>query len=377
MKIRKILFVFFLTSLAITFGQKKKRRAHFIITSEFNHIIFEPNTILLNGIKKTLKTYLKPGNYSLLIKHPGYKTLKEKIYIPNGRGVYFVKKKMVPKQRLLLFFPLDMRKNISPKEIKLNGKNLNYPYKIFVMPGKYKVLISFGRYFRKIEKEIIVCPSENEIVFLYNPNRFEKYIRVLHSRFFDKKMRSRSIDGIHYDVNLYVDGKKVRYRKIEMTNRVVFIEFYAGRKIKNIQFAYAFYRTNENLMIFYEDDLEKLKNFTRKKRKLIYMNALFGDRDSYFKIRDFSKEKARDPLSLYIRGRKFVLRKFYYEIDSKLLIKHLRSISPNKRNKRMERLLGHYFDKKFLRRSLSLNDIKKISILLSDKKIIDRIKKIK
>ena len=210
------------------------------------------------------------------------------------------------------------------------------------------------------------------IIFFQGESQCEdlrRYIRVLHSRFFDK-YTPKAMDNLKYNVNLYVDGKKTTYKFRSRLKSVVAIEFISKKKISNIQFVYAFYRINENIIIFYKKDLEKLKKLSKKKRKLLYLKGLYGSRPSHFKIRNFPNKKIYDPLDIYIAGERLILTKFYYEINPKLLIKHLEKISEEKREKRIKKILCHFHDKKVLGESLSLCDIKKISSLISDKKII-------
>ena len=151
-------------------------------------------TITLNGLdaKETIKVL--PGDYELVIQHPGYEKIKKNVHILGN--IYNITETLSPSKINLQFKVVSNGTKIAPDEILINGKN----FEGRILPGKYNVIIKKNSY-NDVKKEINVELGMESLTF---DIEMQKSLKKINIQFVDDKTNeSISVQNFYLDGNLY------------------------------------------------------------------------------------------------------------------------------------------------------------------------------
>ncbi|WP_372369836.1 hypothetical protein [Candidatus Uabimicrobium sp. HlEnr_7] len=179
---------------------------------------FYPELLVLGGREMELSERFKPGVHDLVIAHPGFKKITEKIKIEPGEGQLVLKRNLVANSRpLIVNLAHDVESNIAAHKVFLRGVKESefYPAGEMIFPGEYQV---------KIEKEGYRLYLGRAVVFPDNrPYKFSakltaKYLKVIHDIKYDVEPGSEAKALGDCEVTLI--GENVICRNVQQQNRI-------------------------------------------------------------------------------------------------------------------------------------------------------------
>ena len=159
------------------------RQVNVKVTSDFVTEEFRPQLLTLAERDVVSEESFKPGVYEMVIYHPGYTEIREKITVEPGSDVLELTRHLHPSRRR---FEVNLTYDVNPTEKlgphKINIRSLSDPefrqikQGDMISPGEYKVEIEKEAY-ALYQKRMVVQPAEES--FVLSAELTAKYVQIL------------------------------------------------------------------------------------------------------------------------------------------------------------------------------------------------------
>ncbi|WP_372365558.1 hypothetical protein [Candidatus Uabimicrobium sp. HlEnr_7] len=202
----------------------KPRQINVKVTSDFvpQDEIFEPELLTLAERDIVPEESFKPGFYEMVIFHPGYAEIREKIEVEPGEGVFQLERHLNPNRRRLsvdLAYDVKPTEKLGPHRISLRSLDDPEFHQVkegdMISPGEYKVQVEKEAYLLH-EGRIVVQPEVGPYVL--SMELLAKHVQILVDLKYDVAPSDEQKSIGDYKVT-FVDSTKIG-RSVEHGNRI-------------------------------------------------------------------------------------------------------------------------------------------------------------
>ncbi len=262
---------------------------------------------------------IKPGNFTLEIKRPGYMLPNQlqKITVMPGIIPFSIKEKMIARPRPLSFDMTFGGLIVKAVEVLVDDKKAEA--KDTFKPGQEYQLIAKFKEYKTAKSKVTIPPGEGAFVANLDLVPLKKFEFKIGRRFFENKGMTLSPENIKYNLEIFADREVVEPHQLIETESSGLArgEFYAAKDSRRIRMEAGFYYDEVEAMssdtgvemdfrdlrrIEAAKLLEHLKHVQKESAEnvVVRMEALLNDRQDKPKIAALTRED-KDTLKNFMR----------------------------------------------------------------------------
>lgn len=256
---------------------------------------------------------IKPGEYTLDLKRPGYLAVNnmQKITVLPGTQPHWIKEKMMAQSRTFSFSITFDTLMIRAVEVLVDNQKVEANNAF--QPGREYLVVAKFKDYKTSQNKVHLPPGEGPFVAKMELTKLQKFEFKIAKKYFENK--GMLLDNIRYNLEIYSDQEFVEpHHIIEDTEATGLArgEFYAPKETNRIRMMAGFYRHDVDAMTDTELDfrdlskieasflLNHLKNLTPDKA-IKRMTALLGDKTDKAKIAKMTRDD-KDSIKDYLQS---------------------------------------------------------------------------